>query len=232
MKVYQAIFLDRDGTLCQNSVEKARERDRAIGEIIGRPEFSLTPEAHMEVFWRVRAQPGIRPVNTLAREKTFWIKWYQLILEDHGVKELSERLATDLYERFPFYKMMELYPETVEVLERLKTQGYKLGVISDTYPSLQASIESLGIADYFCSFTASSVVGASKPDPKIFRAATRSLELEPQDCVFVDDCRKEADGAREQGFTSFHLDRQRLRADFGMWTIGNLEHLLEFLSIE
>ena len=231
MRAYQAVFLDRDGTLCRNSVQKARERDLAIGQIIGRPGFSLTPEANMQVFWRVRAQPGIRPVNTLARERVFWIKWYQLILEDHGVKQRSEKLAAELYARFPFHEMMELYSETIEVLEHLKAQGFRLGVISDTFPSLRASLESLGIVSYFESFTASSVVGAGKPDPRIFEAATRSLGVDPQNCVFVDDCIEEADGAREQGFTAFHLDRHCRQADIDTWTLGTLKHLLEFLGI-
>jgi HAD superfamily hydrolase (TIGR01509 family) len=173
----------------------------------------------------------MRPVNTLARERNFWIKWYQLILADHGVEQNSERLAAELYGRFPFHAMMELYPETLEVLERLKAHGFTLGVISDTFPSLRASLESLGIAGYFDSFTASSVVGASKPDPRIYAAATRSLGVDPRHCVFVDDREEEADGARELGFTAFHLDRQRRQADIAAWTIGNLKHLLEFLGI-
>lgn len=182
----------------------------------------------MQFFWRVREQPGIRPVNTLTREKIFWKKWYQLILEDHGIEQDSEVFATKLYERFCFHEMMELYPETTDVLEALKAEGYRLGVISDTFPSLKASLESLGIDGYFDSFTASSLVGAGKPDPRIFEAATRSLEVTAHDSIFIDDNQEEADGAREQGFTAFHLDRERKQAHFGSWTLGNLEHLLDF----
>ena len=228
---YQAIFLDRDGVLCRHSAEKAQERDQALGKIIGRHDFQVTPEMNMQVFWRVRELPGVRPVNTLTREGVFWQKWYQLILQDHGVGPSSEVLATELSERFCFHKMMELYPETRNVLAALKAAGYRLGVISDTFPSLQASLEALGIADYFDSFTASSLVGAGKPDPKIFAAATRSLGVKAHDSIFIDDNRAEADGAREQGFTAFHLDRERQPADFGSWTLGNLEHLLDFLQI-
>ena len=60
MRAYQAVLLDRDGTLCRNSVEKARNRDQAIGEIIGRPGYSLTPEAEMEVLVTDSGQ-GIPP---------------------------------------------------------------------------------------------------------------------------------------------------------------------------
>lgn len=227
---YKAVLLDRDGTLSRNSPQKMQERDRALGKIVRQDGFSLAPEMHVQVFWRVMDQPGIAPVNTLAREAMFWRRWYQLILEDHGVSGDTEALAADLCERFCFHRMMELFPETVGVLKFLKAKGLRLGVISDTFPSLEESLKALGIALYFESFTASSLVGAGKPDPRIFRAATRALGVSPQESVFVDDCKEEADGAREQGFTAFHLDRTRARPDFDRWEIGNLEHLVEFLK--
>jgi HAD superfamily hydrolase (TIGR01509 family) len=227
---FQAIFLDRVGTLSRNSPEKLRERNQALVEITGHGDLRRMAGWDMDVFWRVLEQPGIKPVNTVEREDAFWRKWYQLVLEDHGVPGDTEALAAGLYERFCFYRMMAPFPETVSVLEALKAQGYRMGVISDTFPSLEESLQALGIAHYFEAFTASSLVGAGKPDPRIFRAATDALGVTPQGSVFVDDCRKEADGAREQGFTAFHLDRRLTAPDYPSWTIGNLEHLLELLS--
>ena len=186
----------------------------------------------MQIFWRVMKQPGIRPVNTLAREDAFWKQWYQLILEDNGVKQNTAAIAAKLYERFCFYHMMELFPETVRVLEALKAQGFRLGVISDTFPSLEESLQAMGIACYFESFIASSLVGVGKPDPRIFQAATQSLGVTPDISIFVDDCKEEADGAREQGFTAFHLDREQTQPDFRNGVITNLEDVLEFLRIE
>jgi putative hydrolase of the HAD superfamily len=228
---YQAIFFDRDGTLSRNSVQKATERDRAIGKIIGREDFCLTSEMYMDIFWRVMQQPGIKPVNTLVREDAFWRRWYQLILEDYEIEQDAKVFASELYERFCFYEMMEPFPETIRVLEVLKAQGFHLGVISDTFPSLEESLKAMGIAGYFESFTASSIVGVGKPHPKIFQVATQSLDVNPQRSIFVDDCKEEANGAREQGFTAFHLDRDYIQPSLRTWTIGSLEHLLEFLGI-
>jgi len=127
--------------------------------------------------------------------------------------------------------MMELYPETEAVLKALAAEGYRRGVISGTFPSLDACLHALGSGHYFESFTASSVVGAGKPDPRVFAAATGSLGLRAEESIFVDDTRGEADGAREQGFTAFHLDRSRPEADFSSWTLGSLTHLLDYLGI-
>lgn len=231
MKRYRAIFLDRDGTLSRHSARKIDERNKAIGAIIGKDDFQLTDEMNMNVFWRISRHPSSQPVKCLASEDKFWLKWYQTILEDHGIRKDSRALAADLYGRFCFYRdMMEPYPETVGVLKALKDQGYPMGVISDTFPSLEESLKSMDIAKYFDSYVCSALVGVGKPDPRIFNAALESLGVRAEDSIFVDDTKREADGAREQGFTSFHLVRQLPEPDFANWTIGNLEHLLWYIG--
>ena len=78
-----------------------------------------------------------------------------------------------------------------------------MGVISDTSPSLEYSLQQLSIAKYFSSFTASSLVGAGKPSPIIFNAALSAQGVSAEQSIYVDDYKPEADGARALGFTSF-----------------------------
>jgi len=226
---YKAIFFDRDGTLSQFSLRKERERDSAIGQIVGKPDLKVD---HMAIFWRVWQMPGVHPVNTLEREDQFWRLWYKTILEDYGQGAKAERLAGELFERFCFYRCMELYPETLSVLQTLRGCGFKMAVISDTFPSLEESCRHLGIHGYFDAFTASSLVGAGKPDPRIFNAALQALGVRAEEAIFVDDTKEEADGARAMGFTAFCLDRRLAQPDFRNWTIGNLKPLVEFLMGE
>ena len=81
-----------------------------------------------------------------------------------------------------------LFPETREVLEYFRGRGYKMGVISDTSPSLEYTLEQLGIAKYFDSFTASPV-GAGKPSPVIYQAALDS-GVRAEESLYVDDHRR------------------------------------------
>jgi len=46
--------------------------------------------------------------------------------------------------------------------------------------------------------------------------------------LYVDDYKVEADGAREQGFTSFLIDRSGENED--KWTITSLKQLVEFVE--
>ncbi len=86
--------------------------------------------------------------------------------------------------------------------------------------------EQLKIAKYFTSFTASSLVGAGKPSPVIFNAALNAQGVSAEQSLYVDDYKPEADGAREQGFTSFLIDRSGNDTD--KWCIKNLKQLIDF----
>ena len=103
-----------------------------------------------------------------------------------------------------------------------------MGVISDTSPSLEYTLQQLGIAQYFTSFTASSIVGAGKPSPIIFNAALSAQGVTAVESLYVDDYKPEADGARKQGFTSFLINRSGDNKD--NWTITNLKQLVEFVE--
>lgn len=103
-----------------------------------------------------------------------------------------------------------------------------MGVISDTSPSLEYTLQQLGVARYFSSFTASSLVGAGKPSPLIFNAALNAQGVLEKDCIYVDDYKPEADGAREQGFTSFLIDRSG--EDTDTWSIQNLLQLIDYVE--
>ena len=67
-----------------------------------------------------------------------------------------------------------------------------------------------------------------KPSPIIFNAALNAQRVTADDSIYVDDCKEEADGAREQGFTSFYLDRSGKNKD--KWTIQNLKQLIDFVE--
>lgn len=230
MPKFSTIFFDRDGTLSQISPKREKERSTAIGKLVVNPDFVLTEEFHMNAFWRIFKDPKFAPVDTLEREKAFWHGWYEQLLKDQEYSGNAKTAAAQLYNEFCFHRMMEPFPETVDVLEVCAQKGLRMGVISDTFPSLEESLKSMGLAKYFESFTASSLVGVGKPDPKIFNAALGSLGVKAEESIFVDDCKKEADGAREQGFASFFLDRDHPDPDWENWTIGNLGHLLDFME--
>lgn len=221
---YKAVFFDRDGTLTYFDKKKEDWRNRMISEWSGKP-FELSYEKMMKLF--ELASEGRKPwYQTVDDEREFFKRFYKYLLIGEGVKRDTDRRAARLFSELWCNGDRVLFPETVEVLEYFHSHGYKMGVISDTSPSLEYTLKQLGIANYFTSFTASSLVGAGKPSPIIFNAALHTQGVSAEESLYVDDYKPEADGAREQGFTSFLIDRTGNNRD--RWSIQNLKQLIDF----
>ncbi|MCI8600038.1 MAG: HAD family hydrolase [Oscillospiraceae bacterium] len=223
---YKAIFFDRDGTLTCPDKNKKDWRNQLISDWSGHPFEEPSYDRMMALF--ELASEGRKPwYRDIDDERGFFRRYYRHLLEAEGVWEDLDRRAGLLFEGL-WCKNYALFPETAEVLEYFSSHGYKMGVISDTSPSLQYTLELLGIAKYFTSFTASSLVGADKPSPIIFNAALNAQGVSAAESLYVDDYQPEADGAREQGFTSFLIDRSG--ASTGKWRIQNLWQLVDFVK--
>ena len=224
---YKAVFFDRDGTITYFCKDKELWRDRQISLWSGKP-FELSYEKMMELF--ELASGGKTPwYKTLDDEREFFRRYYRYLIAEEGVTENLDERAEILFGELWCNGDRKLFPETVEVLDYFKSRGYKLGVISDTSPSLEFTLQQLGIAHYFSSFTASSLVGAGKPSPVIYNAALSSLGVTAEESIYVDDYKPEADGARKLGFTSFLIDRSGEVQD--EWTIRDLRHLIDFARL-
>jgi putative hydrolase of the HAD superfamily len=80
--------------------------------------------------------------------------------------------------------------DVMEVLERLRSDGYTLGLVSNVslYPDLmRKDLERLGIAPFLKASVFSSEVGYRKPDARIFREALRRVDVDPVKALFVGD---------------------------------------------
>lgn len=223
---YKAIFFDRDNTLTYFVKKKEDWQNRMISEWSGKP-FELSYDKMMALF--ELASEGKKPwYETIEDEQKFFERFYKYLLIEEGVKDDIENRAALLFSELWCNEDRALFPETVEVLEYFYSRGYKMGVISDTSPSLEYTLQQLDIAKYFTSFTASSLVGAEKPSPVIFNAALNAQGVSAEESIYVDDYKPEADGAREQGFTSFLIDRTG--SNKGKWSIQNLRQLIDFVE--
>ena len=103
-----------------------------------------------------------------------------------------------------------LNPETHEVLEELKRQKRKVGLICNTglTPSfaLRQFLEREGAAEYFGVMVFSDEVCVRKPDERIFLAAANGLGVKASEIVHVGDNLKcDVWGAKNAGFKAIHL---------------------------
>lgn len=91
--------------------------------------------------------------------------------------------------------------------KELKQRKYKLGIITNNDDKRMTILEQeLGLQKLFDSIIVSGRVGIKKPDHDIFEKAVESLNLQPQECLFIDNTVKNLVAAKQLGFeTYYHL---------------------------
>lgn len=223
---YKAIFFDRDNTMIKPNPEKVKWRNEIIKEWSGK-DYSVDYDKMMELF--DRAGYPKNGLKSIEEEIVFFKKYYEEILKEHGVTEKLQERSLILHNELWCSKNSSiLFDETIEVLEYFKSRSYKMGVISDTSPSLQMSLENLGLDKYFDSYTCSDLAGAMKPDPLIYNTALESLGVQASESIYVDDYDVESDGARNLGFLSFHIVRNSEKQS--EWDITSLKEIIEYIE--
>ena len=92
------------------------------------------------------------------------------------------------------------YPGIAEVLGTL-SKTHQLGIISDTWPSIEPQLEYIGVSQYLSFSTFSCFVGVFKPDKRIYLDALNKCGVPAEETVFIDDAVRNLDGAAALGIT-------------------------------
>ncbi len=160
-------------------------------------------------------------------DKGWWRELVRLVFHGdgpsgvHGV--LTETVAQGHKSAFDFEKYFDViydhfaepgvwhaFPDVADVLEKLRAQGLRLGVISNFDRRLFANLEDIGLASYFDHITISSEVGADKPHARIFERALGAFGVAPDEAMHVgDDPVRDWAGAEAVGLRVFRLERPR-----------------------
>ena len=82
--------------------------------------------------------------------------------------------------------------------------GMRIGVLSNAYGDIHELLSKHGLLDLFHEVVNSSLEGLTKPDPAIYHLACSRLGVGPQETLFIDDRRDNADGARQAGLQALH----------------------------
>ena len=126
---------------------------------------------------------------------------YYSIINDHldlGLtEEERDRIARDRSGNMENYIP---YPGIADVLSTL-SKTHKLGIISDTWPSIEPQLEHIGVSQYLSFCTFSCFVGVFKPDKRIYMDALNKCGVPAGETVFIDDAMRNLNGAAALGIT-------------------------------
>lgn len=152
---------------------------------------------------------------------------YKIIFQSPEWVELDKGTITNqeainiLALKYPQYKkeiefvlnhwtnMMIPITKNVEVAKKLKQKGYHLYLLSNFHS--EAFDEMLHKYDFFQLFDGqiiSSHVHFLKPDKQIYIALLNKYNLQPKECIFIDDTRINTLAALSIGITPVHLPYQ------------------------
>ena len=225
---YQAVFFDLDNTLYSYDLAHARAYASLQG-LAGR-ELGLTPERFDELHARAsevltrRCGGGPAIHDRLLR--------FQILLELLGRPIWTASALADCYWD-GFLRTLTPEPGALELLQRLKSMGLKLGIGTNMSVDMQLEkLRILGMTPYIDLLVTSEEVNAEKPDARLFALCAEKAGAEPARCVFVgDSLTKDAAGAQAAGMQGVWYCRGTPRATPpGVLTLRALRELPALLN--
>ena len=200
----EAVLFDVDFTIARPGPELGPEGYQRLGERFG---LELDPSRYKQA--RERAVEGIRRHPELEHDEEIWVAFTERIIREMGGEaDSAYDCAVAMTNAWEHAEHFELYEDALPVLEALREQGLKLGLVSNTGRNLDEFV-----AHHRLDVDAaigSGKFGRTKPHPTIFRAVLERLAVEPADAAMVGDSPEDdVEGARAAGIeAAFLLDRE------------------------
>lgn len=124
----------------------------------------------------------------------------------------------------------ELPQRNLDALRRLRAEGYRLVLLSNTNPFMMEWVDSPrfdgqghGIRDYMDACYLSFQMKVMKPDESFFRRVLMAEQVSPSECLFVDDGPRNVASASQVGLRTFCPENG---AD---WTQTIYDYLKEYI---
>ena len=200
----RAVLFDVDFTIARPGPELGPEGYRRLGARFG---LELDPSRYGEA--REKAVEGIRRHPELEHDEEIWVAFTERIIRGMGGDaDSAYECAIEMTRAWEHAEHFELFDDALPVLDELRGQGLKLGLVSNTGRNLDEFVAHHRLE--VDAALGSGAFGRTKPHPTIFRAVLERLEVEPSGAAMVGDSPEDdVEGARAAGIErAFLLDRE------------------------
>jgi HAD superfamily hydrolase (TIGR01549 family) len=217
----RAVVFDVDFTLAKPGPDLGPEGYRSLGHRYG---LELDPSRYDDA--RRAAIAGLERHPELDHDEEIWVLFTERIMQGMGGRGDTRGAAVEMTAAWSEAEHFELYDDALPVLEVLRGQGLKLGLLSNTARDLPAFAAHHGLpAD---ALLTSHAHGKEKPHATIFQRILDLLDVAAEESVMVGDTLEDdIQGARAIGMRAVLVDRGRRYPD----TPGRLENLLELPAV-
>jgi HAD superfamily hydrolase (TIGR01509 family) len=177
----RTVILDIDGTLLFSNEAHARAFVEAAREL----GFTAPPAEEVQ---RLIGMGGDKLIP----------RAFGFSQEDDRGQRLEERKGNIFRSRY--LHSLQPTPGTRELLERLRSDGYRLVVAtSANEEDLDGLLRRAGVKDLIEKATSGGEVDASKPDPDVVHAALEQVGSRPQDAIMIGDTPYDVEAATRAG---------------------------------
>lgn len=151
----------------------------------------------------VVAEPKL--IETEAEEEAEFLGLYRVLARKLPELRLGEPEVAGLARDLTYNPAKNRFYEDAAALLPALSGRFRLALVSDAWPSLEAVYEAAGFRACFSSFVISSKLGTAKPEARMYLSALEELALRPEEVVFVDDSKRNCEGARAVGIGRTYL---------------------------
>jgi HAD superfamily hydrolase (TIGR01662 family) len=217
----RAVVFDVDFTLAKPGPDLGPEGYRSLGRRYG---LELDPGRYDEA--RHAAIAGLERHPELDHDEEIWVLFTERIMQGMGGRGDTRGAAVEMTAAWSEAEHFELYDDALPVLQALRGQGLKLGLLSNTARDLPAFAAHHGLpAD---ALLTSHAHGKEKPHATIFQRILGLLDVAAAESVMVGDTLEDdIHGARAIGMRAVLVDRGGRYPE----TPGRLENLLELPAV-
>ena len=129
-----------------------------------------------------------------------FLRYYRIVSDALGLGLTGDEIAEAAMDRTYNMDNYVIYPDARRVIETL-SRTHRLGIISDTWPSIENQLRALDVRQFFSFATYSFALGVFKPDRRMYLDALEKSGCPAEETVFIDDSPRNLAGAAALGIT-------------------------------
>jgi putative hydrolase of the HAD superfamily len=203
----KALILDFGGVISRTLFETHALSETALGLTAGTLAWQGPFAPETDALWQAMQADQIS-------ERDYWMQ---------RTREVGRLLGEDWTEMQTFVQRARgadvqavIRPEAVAAIQQAKALGYKLGILSNELDLFYGADfrERLPLLQQFDVIVDATYTAILKPDPRAYDDCLQALGVRPELAVFVDDQKRNVDGARRCGLQVVQLDVCRPGAGF------------------
>ncbi len=184
---YKAIIFDLDGVICHTDHYHYLAW-KQLADKIG-------------VYFDETINNRLRGVSRMDSLEIILERWEGAPLPEEEKNRLAEEKNDNYKELLKQMSEKDLSQEVKDTLEHLRTRGLQLAIGSSS-KNARFILGQIGLGDYFDAISDGNNITRSKPHPEVFLMAAEYLNINPGECLVVEDAKAGVDAAKAAGMDS------------------------------